>query len=34
MRKSSEVSESRAEAGEKAGKEVGNAFSFEPDVFR
>ena len=29
-----EASESRGEAGEKAGKEGGTAFSFEPDVFR
>ena len=29
-----ETSESRGEAGEKAGKEGGTAFSFEPDVFR
>ena len=33
-RKSSEGSESRGDAGEKAGKEGGTAFSFEPDVFR
>ena len=33
-RKSSEGSESQGEAGEKAGKEGGTAFSFEPDVFR
>ena len=33
-RKSSEASESQKEAGEKAGKEGGTAFSFEPDVFR
>ena len=32
--KSSEASESQKEAGEKAGKEGGTAFSFEPDVFR
>ena len=29
-----EASESRGEAGEKAGKEGGTAFSFEPDAFR
>ena len=34
MRKSSEASESRGEAGEKAGKDGGTAFSFEPDVFK
>ena len=34
VRKSSEASESRGEAGEKAGKEGGTAFSFEPDVFK
>ena len=28
------ASESQKEAGEKAGKEGGTAFSFEPDVFR
>ena len=33
-RKSSKASESRGEAGEKAGKEEGTAFSFEPDVFK
>ena len=32
--KSSEASESQKEAGEKAGKEGGTAFSFEPDVFK
>ena len=34
VRKSSEASESRGEAGEKAGKEGGTAFSFELDVFK
>ena len=34
VRKSSKASESRGEAGEKAGKEEGTAFSFEPDVFK
>ena len=29
-----EASESRGEAGGKAGKEGGTAFSFEPDLFR
>lgn len=32
--KSSEASKCRGEAGEKAGKEGGTAFSFEPDVFK
>ena len=34
VRKSSKASESRGEAGEKAGKEEGTVFSFEPDVFK